>query len=239
MREVSLFEYLYPKYKINKPIRLIELFAGYGSQALALKYLGADYESYKICEWNYKSFYAYKQIHFEDDKTDYSKDLSLSDLQEFMYEKGISADWNEPMSKKQINRLPEWEIRRIYNNIQSTHNLVNISHVGGVDLEVKDKDKYCYIMTYSFPCQDLSLAGLRAGMNEDSQTRSSLLWQVGRILKELKEIDSLPQILLMENVVQVHGKGNIENFQKWHSTLKKLGYQSWCEDLIGTDYGIP
>lgn len=48
--QTTIFDFLYPKYKIKKPIRLIELFAGYGSQYLALKYLGANVEHYKICE---------------------------------------------------------------------------------------------------------------------------------------------------------------------------------------------
>lgn len=94
-------------------------------------------------------------------------------------------------------------------------------------------------MTYSFPCQDLSLAGRVQGMTEGSETRSSLLWQVGRILKELKETNSLPQILVMENVPQVHGTKNIDNFKKWIYQLESLGYQNYWEDLIGTDYGIP
>lgn len=110
---------------------------------------------------------------------------------------------------------------------------------GGVDLEIANKEDYCYMLTYSFPCQDLSLAGKTMGMEEGSETRSSLLWQVGRILRELKEQDSLPQVLLMENVPQVHGTSNIENFRKWISTLEKLGYQNYWQDLKGTDYGIP
>lgn len=47
MNQVNLFESLYETYKIKKPIRLIELFAGYGSQALALEYLGVNFEHYK------------------------------------------------------------------------------------------------------------------------------------------------------------------------------------------------
>lgn len=49
--QLTIFDMLYPKYKITKPIRLIEFFAGYGSQALALKYLGVKFEHWKICEW--------------------------------------------------------------------------------------------------------------------------------------------------------------------------------------------
>ena len=65
------------------------------------------------------------------------------------------------MNKNQINKLNEKQARTIYNNIQATHNLVNIQQVKGSDLKITDNDKYTYIMTYSFPCQDLSLAGYR------------------------------------------------------------------------------
>lgn len=51
MNQTTIFDIMYPKYKVTKPIRLIELFAGYGSQYLALKYLGANVKHYKICEW--------------------------------------------------------------------------------------------------------------------------------------------------------------------------------------------
>lgn len=59
---ISLLEFLNEPLKITKPIRLIELFAGYGSQALALKYLGIPFEHWKIAEWNFKSFNAYNRL---------------------------------------------------------------------------------------------------------------------------------------------------------------------------------
>ena len=58
MNQASIFEGTEPL-KIKKPVRLIELFAGYGSQALALKYLGVPFEHWRICEWAYKSIIAY------------------------------------------------------------------------------------------------------------------------------------------------------------------------------------
>ena len=76
----TIFDMLYPKYKITKPIRLIEFFAGYGSQALALKYLGVDFEHWRICEWAVKSIQAYKDIHFTNDNTDYSQEQYATDL---------------------------------------------------------------------------------------------------------------------------------------------------------------
>lgn len=236
--QTTIFDILYPKYKITKPIRLIELFAGYGSQALALKYLGVDVESYKICEWAIKSIQAYKDIHFTDDNFDYSKDLSIEEIKQYLFNKGISSNYNEPMTQQQVNRLNEKQARTIYNNIKATHNLVNIQQVKGKDLEIVDTDKYEYILTYSFPCQDLSLAGKGKGMS-DTSTRSGMLWEVERILTECKQLGILPQILLMENVPQVHGEGNVEDFNKWQLRLEELGYHSYWQDLIATDYGIP
>jgi DNA (cytosine-5)-methyltransferase 1 len=233
--QTSIFDIIYPKFKIDKKIRLITLFSGYDSQALALKYLDIDFEHYKTCEWAVKSIQALKDLHFENDTIDYSKDLSKEQLIEKLFNKGISADYNKSMTLDQIKRLSENQLRTIYNNIKATHNLVNIQQVKGSDLEIKDTNKYCYIMTYSFPCQDLSLAGNRKGMS-DTSTRSGMLWEVERILTELKE---RPQVLIMENVVQVHGEGNVNDFNKWQLRLEELGYKNYWQDLIATDYGIP
>ena len=226
---------LYPTFKITKPIRLIELFAGYGSQALALKYLGVNFEHWKICEWAVKSIQAYKDIHFTNDNTDYSKDLTAEEIKEYLFIKGISSNYNEPMSKEQINRLNEKQARTIYNNIQATHNLVNIQQAKGKDLCIKDTDKFTYLLTYSFPCQDLSLAGKGKGMS-DTSTRSGMLWEVERILTEL---DEKPQVLLMENVPMIHSTDNQDVFNKWQLRLEELGYKNYWKDLIATDYGIP
>ena len=235
--QYTIFDIMYPKYKITKPIRLIEFFAGYGSQALALKYLGVPFEHWKICEWAVKSIQAYKDIHFTNEK-ELDIDATKEQLIECLYKFGISANYNEPMTKEQISRLNEKQLKMIWNNIYQTHNLVNIQQVKGKDLEITDTDKYDYILTYSFPCQDLSLAGKGKGMS-DTSTRSGMLWEVERILTECYELGTLPQILLMENVPQVHGEGNTEDFNKWQLKLEQLGYKNYWEDLIATDYGIP
>ena len=195
MYQSSMFDGTKP-FIIDKPIRLIELFAGYGSQNLALKYLGVKFKSWKICEWAVKSIQAYKDLHFGEDNTDYSQGLTKDEIQDFLFEKGISADYNSPMTYEQIKRLGEMKQRQIYNNIKATHNLVSVCNIKGKDLEITDTDKYCYIMTYSFPCQDLSSAGKGLGMGRDSGTRSGLLWEVERILKELyADGQALPQVL--------------------------------------------
>lgn len=147
MEQTTIFDMMYPKYKITKPIKLIECFGGYGSQYLALKYLNTNVEHHKLIEWASKSIQAYNDIHIQD-YTDYSKDLTDDEIIDKIYELGVSLNYNEPATREQLKRQ---KYRTIYNNIIATNNLVNIQKVKGVDLEITDKDKYEYILTYSFP----------------------------------------------------------------------------------------
>jgi len=167
---------------LNKPIRLIELFAGIGSQAKALKNLGIDFEHHFICEWDKYAVQSYNVIHA-------------------------------------TSFIP-----------------LDITKISGKDLNVVETDKYNYILTYSFPCQDLSVAGKKTGMSKESSTRSGLLWQVERLLMEL---DNLPQVLLMENVTDVHKRNNIDDFNKWLEFLESIGYNNYWRDLNSKDFGIP
>lgn len=242
-RQISFFDGK-EDFKIRKPIRLIEFFAGYGSQSKALEELskwGLKFQHWKICEWAVKSIQAYKDMHFENDNTDYSKDLSKEFIVNRLFKWGISANYNEPMTKEQIIRLGEKEQRKIYNNIKATHNLVNIQQVDGWKLEIVDTDKYDYFLTYSFPCQDLSKAGLGKGMEKGSGTRSGLLWEVERVLDELNEMgkDKLPKVLLMENVPDVIGTTAIKDFAKWLAKLESLGYKCYWNILNAKNLGIP
>lgn len=93
----------------------------------------------------------------------------------------------------------------------------------------------CDLLTYSFPCQDLSILGNQNGLDEGSGTRSSLLWEVGRLLK----ISTLPPVLLLENVKQLVSPKNINNFNKWLDFLSGLGYHNTWKVLNAEDYGIP
>ncbi len=221
--------------KIRGPIRLIELFAGIGSQAMALRNIGADFEKYLICEWWVQAVASYKAIHFADDDTDYSEGIIKRELIDILFEYGISNDGKEPMAKEQIQKKPEKWLRDTYNNIRATHNIVNIMAAAGKDLKVVDTDRYTYVLTYSFPCQDLSVAGKMAGMDKGSGTRSGMLWEVERLLGEMEE---LPQILLMENVPQVMQARNMHNFKAWQQFLEGKGYKNYAQFLNAKDYGV-
>lgn len=219
----------------TKPIRLIELFAGYGSQALALKYLGIQFEHWRISEWAIKSIQAYKDLHAHGDTADHSKGITLAEIRKGLYGR-ISQDYSTPLTDEQIDKLSERQARAIYNNMRATNNLGSITQIKAEDLAVVDTENYCYIMTYSYPCQDCSNAGKGAGMAKGSGTRSALLWEVERLLNEMAE---KPQILLMENVPQVHGEKNKDDFYAWCNELEEMGYHNYWQDLNSKDFGIP
>lgn len=183
--QISIFDCLYPAYKIDTPIRLIELFAGVGSQAMALRDIGANFEHYRVVEFDKFAIASYNAIHGTEFKT------------------------------------------------------TDIRDVHAEDLGICDKQRFTYLLTYSFPCQDLSKAGKQKGMSKGSGTRSGLLWEVERILLELKEKGELPQVLLMENVPDVIGNKNYADFMEWYSALEEMGYQSYYKILNAKNYGIP
>ena len=122
-----------------------------------------------------------------------------------------------------------------YNAIFGTeHNTKDITQTHS-----SDYNEQIDIFTYSFPCQDISLAGNRNGLSKEDNTRSGLLWEVERILKEFKSDNNLPKVLLMENVKNLLGEQFRMDFQQWIRELEKLGYSNYFEVLNAKDYGIP
>ena len=118
-----------------------------------------------------------------------------------------------------------------YNAIHGeTENLGNISLI--------DESKFVRdqwdLVTYSSPCQDFSFAGLQAGGEKGSGTRSSLLWEVEKIVKQVH-----PKYLLMENVKALVSKKFLSCFEKWIETLNSYGYKTYWKVLNAKNYGIP
>ena len=127
-----------------------------------------------------------------------------------------------------------------YNAVHGTDfPTMDITKVHAEDLNICDTETFTYLLTYSFPCTDLSVAGKQAGMSKGSGTRSGLLWEVERILTEIRDSNGeLPQILFMENVPQVHSQDNMPDFRKWLDFLESLGYTTYYQDLNAKNYGV-
>ncbi|OGO86191.1 MAG: hypothetical protein A2Y22_08760 [Clostridiales bacterium GWD2_32_59] len=90
------------------------------------------------------------------------------------------------------------------------------------------------LFTYSFPCQDISVAGYQNGFNADSGTRSSLLWECCKIIETKK-----PKYLMMENVKNLIGCNHKKNFEKFLEYLESIGYKNTWGILNARNFGIP
>lgn len=159
-------------------IRVFEAFAGYGSQAMAIKRLSADNPQFEaefvgISEIDKYAIKAYNAVHGET--------KNYGDI--------TKIDWSQ---------VPDFDL-----------------------------------FTYSFPCQDVSTAGLQKGLQEDSGTRSSLLWECRKAIRIKR-----PKYLLLENVKGLVSKNNMPFLQKWLVELEEYGYTNYVKVLNAKDYGV-
>ena len=116
-------------------------------------------------------------------------------------------------------------------NVSEDMNLGDITKINEKELP-KDID----LITYGFPCQDISLAGKQKGLfNEDgSKTRSGLFFEALRIIEETQ-----PRVAIAENVKNLVGKKFKTQFEIVLKTLDNAGYNNYWKVLNAKDYGIP
>lgn len=158
---------------MKNTLKVISLFSGYGTQELALKYIGVNFETIANCDILNTANIAYDSVH--------------------------------------------------------TTTIGNLGDVTKVD---ENTFPQCDFLTYSFPCQDISISGIQKGIQKG--TRSGLLYEVERILSK-----NQPKFLLMENVKNLISKNHIKNFEDHIEYLNSIGYGcSWLM-LNGADYGCP
>lgn len=101
------------------------------------------------------------------------------------------------------------------------------------NLEVENDNSYTVQNIIAHNCTDISLAGKMKGLDPDSGTRSSLLWQCLRLLKNAKEDNVLPKYLLLENVKNLVGKKFIDDFKTFVELMDEIGYNSYWKVLNG------
>lgn len=90
------------------------------------------------------------------------------------------------------------------------------------------------IITHGSPCQDFSTAGLQAGGDIGTGTRSSLMWNSVAIIEHVN-----PKYVIWENVKNVLSKKHKHNFEKYLNLLESFGYNNYYKVLNAKDYGIP
>lgn len=118
----------------------------------------------------------------------------------------------------------------IIHNVSEDLNLGDITKVDETQLDDFD------LMTYGFPCQDISSLGNQKGLfnEEGNLTRSGLFFEAMRIVKYKK-----PKYLIAENVRALVSKKMINDFSQMLELLDELGYNSYYQVLNSKDYTIP
>ena len=121
------------------------------------------------------------------------------------------------------------EAYRVIHNDYETPNLGDIKDITHLPS--------CDLLTYGFPCQDISIAGYGQGIKEG--TRSGLLLEVERLIDVASQRGNLPKYLILENVKALVQKKHRKDFDIWLEKLESLGYSNYWQVLNAKDYGIP
>lgn len=211
-------------------LRVFEAFAGYGSQRMALRNIGIDFDVVGISEIEGDVLQSYAAIHSDflekrkeiDKYVPEDKGVMISYLEEI----NVPLDYKTFENRARKLKLPKLKDQYLANKL-----IKNYGDIQNIDPEnLPDFD----LFTYSFPCQDISVAGYQHGLNEDSGTRSSLLWECCKIIETKK-----PKYLMMENVKNLVGCNHKENFLKFLEYLESFGYKNSWKILNAREYGIP
>jgi DNA (cytosine-5)-methyltransferase 1 len=245
---------------MTEKITMIELFSGIGAQERALRQIGVPYEVIATCDCDKDAVLSYASMRndFEKELADYSfpsAEKMIAELQA----KNVGYDFKK--NKHTITtRLSDTKLKQYYLADKLSNNLGDISKV--------DKLPYADMVTYSFPCTNLSVAGRGDGMvikcdkcnytwpidfsvanngvtcpncgdTDIKSTSSGLLGQVQRLLSIAHVENTLPKYLLMENVKNLVGKKFKHQFDAWINWLDSIGYNTRWNILNSKHYGIP
>ena len=160
-----------------------------------------------------------------------SKEEMIADMERmnigFEPNKGTVFDWKKLARKK--DKMKGIEIYWL---------ACKLSHQMG-DISKIKKLPYADLWTISFCCQDISVAGKMKGLTPDSGTRSSLLWENIKLLKDSVERNEAPKYLMFENVKNLVSKKFINDFNSLLEVLDELGYNSYWKVLNAAECGIP
>lgn len=116
----------------------------------------------------------------------------------------------------------------IIHKIDENKNLGDIKKIN-----IKNIPKFD-LVTYGFPCQDITVIGKQQGLEIDSETRSSLVWEVLKIIECYR-----PKFCIGENVKALVGSKFKKDFLKIIERLNELGYTTYYKVLNSKNFGVP
>lgn len=251
-----------------KNLRLVELCSGIGAQAKGLEHTGLfQVESVATADLDKEVVVSYAAIHcgltneliesYENypSKEEMAAELTAKRLG-YDFKNDKPYDWYKLSRKKDKTK----GIEKYWLADHLSHNLGDMMQVTALP--------DCDFLTYSTPCQSLSIAGHQDGLKWTCQdcgheydpaaysveeryvcpicgsehvksTRSGLLYEVERLLVTAKQNGNLPKYLLMENVDALVSKKYIDSFNDWLARLENLGYHSYYQVINAKNAGVP
>lgn len=231
-------------------LKVVEMFSGIGSQKQALSNINIKYEVLSTVEWEIGAIIAYYLMHNGGEINKKILSLSKTELVKLLSEFSLSNDGKSNISMRSLASMPITKLQILYQalSVEERDHFTDITKLKG-DVLPYNID----LLTYSFPCQDLSVGSVfhnsdNNGIKKNGGTRSGLLWEIERILDERTEKNfPLPKFLLMENVMQIFSNKHKPHFQEWLCKLEKLGYYnhfSYIETnkkwiLNAENFGLP
>ena len=209
-------------------LRVFEAFAGYGSQRMALRNIGIPHEVVGISEIVEDAILAYASIHTDFLKYRNSFKCEKSRTEQIEHLEAINVPLDYKTFKNRAKYLNSEKLNNVYLANILSKNYGDITKINPQELPDFD------LFTYSFPCQDISVAGYQKGLDIHSETRSSLLWECCKIIETKR-----PRYLMMENVKNLIGTNHRKNFHRFLKYLESLGYTNRWDVLNARDFGIP
>lgn len=112
------------------------------------------------------------------------------------------------------------------------HNVPENKNLGDITKINIDKIPDFDLLTWGFPCQDISIAGRMEGIKKE--TRSGLYYEGYKILKAKR-----PGISIIENVKNLTSKRFKEQFETILKDIEELGYNNYWQVLNAKNYSVP
>lgn len=221
MNQLDIFSVIHERFKIDtNHVTLFEAFAGYGAFHMAMKRLGWKVELIGISEIDKYAIKVYASIH-----TNY-----LKKLEKFYLIKKNNEKYNRI---EDLLHVPDF-----INFFKSDFALKlankcakNYGAIGSFDRLPKGID----ICTYSFPCQDISLAGKQRGMVDGTRSNYGYIF-LDTVANT--PYDERPKVLIMENVKALFSEKFRDDWREIQHRLEKMGYMNFAEVLNAKDYGV-
>ena len=215
---------------------MVELCSGVGMQYRGVKNTPCfEPEVVATSEIDINAIITYAAIHHDMtiDMVENYKYPEMDEMRKYLTDLNIGYD---PVKDKKYDwyksgKKFEEQIKKTYLACVLSKNLGDVSRIE----RLPEAD----VWFTSSPCTDISVAGKLRGLNPDDKTRSSLIWQTIRLLREAQKTDTLPKYIFLENVKNLVGKKFIHDFEDFNELVESFGYYTYYDVLNAKNCGVP